>query len=76
MVRFIMRYAGSDRTPPALGETLRSLGLEVLEATARMFLLEGSPAGMRQVQSRFPDWQVSPQQNYELLDPRPKIKRK
>ena len=77
MGRFIVRYRGKGARPERAVHRLREAdGVQVIDETRRMLLVEGPEKAIRSACGDDDDWVVEPEQVYRLPDPRPSIKRR
>lgn len=74
--RFILRYLGKGRAPAA--DAARVRGLEdavVIDTTSRMLLVECDEETLKAFVDEAGDWALSPERQYAVPDPRPKVER-
>lgn len=74
--RFVLRYRGEGATPD--GDVARVQDLHdavVVDASARMLLVESHPEPLRQLVDTLPDWVLAPEQAYAVPDTRERIER-
>lgn len=76
MGRFVLRYddAGSGSAPAAHLESIRSTaGVQVLDASPKMMLVDGGEAALRDKLKAMPGWSMHPEQEIPLPDTRQTI---
>ena len=75
MSRYILRYGGSESIPAEHLESLRSTpGLQVLDQSPKMLLVDGDEATLREKLKKMPEWSLHPEVEYPLPDTRKKIR--
>ena len=76
MSHYILRYKGKGRKPAGDVEKVKARpGLKVLdEGSPRMMLVDAPESALDALAEALPDWTVSPEQIYQLPDPRPRLK--
>lgn len=73
--RFILRYRGPGQMPAEDLERIREAsGLEVLDSTSRMLLVQASEAELQTLMATLPDWVLSAERKVAMPDPRPKLR--
>ncbi len=76
MARYIVRYVGEGLRPSADLQRIRAApGLTVLDDSARMLLVEGSPKNLEELMGSLPGWTWTPERSLRLPDPRPRPRR-
>lgn len=74
--RFVLRYRGEGASPPADVSRVAALpGAVVVDATARMLLVESEPDELRALVDALPGWVLSPEQRYAVPDTRKRAER-
>ena len=77
MGRYIVRYAGEGSRPAADVQRIRaSRGLNVLDDSSRMMLVEASAKSLKSLMSSIPGWTWTPERTIRLPDPRPRPRRR
>lgn len=75
MKRLILRYAGPASEAEAAAASVRALpGIEVIDASPRMLLVEVPERLARQLGKRLPLWKISEEKTIELPPPLPKLR--
>jgi hypothetical protein len=76
MDRYILRYRGAGPKPEKdLLRVRDTVGITVLDETARMLLVEGDQESVAQLRDGLSDWLVTPQTTISVPDTRHRIKR-
>jgi hypothetical protein len=73
MSRFILRYTGSGSAPDADLAAVRRAGASVVDCSARMMLVEATPAIVDQVVHTLTGWIASPEQAVPRPRTRPTV---
>ena len=74
--RFVLRYRGEGRQPEADVARIRDLaGTRIVDASARMLLVESEATPLQELLNTLPDWVMAPERQYEVPDTRKKIER-
>lgn len=74
--RFVLRYRGSGAKPE--GDMARLSDISdavVVDASARMLLVESDPAPLQALVDSLPDWVMAPEQSLPLPDTRKRADR-
>jgi len=75
--RFILRYRGDGRRPDEDAQRIASLaGVEVIDDSVRMLLVEGAAATLRAVLAELPDWVMVAERVVPLPDVRRRRRRR
>ena len=74
--RFVLRYQG-DGTPPAadVARVQGMPGVDVVDSSPQMLLVEGAPEPLRELVDDMPDWTMAPQLTYPVPDTRETVER-
>ena len=74
MGRYILRYGGSSSAPAEhVQSILATPGLQVIDKSPKMLLVDADEAAVREKIRGMPGWSVHPEQQYPLPDTRLKI---
>jgi len=74
MSRYILRYGGSHSIPTEHLDSIRSTpGLQVIDESPKMLLVDGEESTLRQKLKEMPGWSIHPEQEYPLPDTRQKL---
>ncbi len=76
MSHYILRYIQAGAKPAGDVDKIKALpGLKMLdESSPRMLLVDAPSGALTSLLKTLPDWTVSPEQVYQLPDPRPRLK--
>ena len=67
--RYVLRYRGPGPTPTADVARVAELpATVVVEATAKMLLVESDPEAIQQLVDALPDWVMAPEQRFPQPD--------
>ncbi len=73
-MRYVLRFQGRGAKPAADVEQVRRLpGVTVVEESSRMMLVEGDDETLPPLIETLSGWVVSPEQTYEVPDPRRRL---
>lgn len=76
MGRFIVRYRGAGPKPADVVERIRALpNASVVDESDRMLLVHAPEDELRQLLGNTSEWLIAPEQEYELPEKPPRIKR-
>lgn len=73
--KFILRYMGEGNAPAQdVARIKEACDIEVLDMSARMALVCGTPSAVSDLTHSLLEWQESPMREMEIPDSRPKVK--
>ena len=76
VTRYIVRFKGGGEPPAGVLERIRALpDADVVDASARMLLIEAPEIVAQRLQDALPEWSVTKEQTIPVPDPRPKLRR-
>ena len=75
MNRCILRFSGTGMSPSLVAGRLQSrAGIAVLDATSKMFLIEGAKADIELATQNLEGWQLIPETSTPLPNTRKKLR--
>jgi len=76
-MRYILRWRGPGSTPAEDVElVVADPEANVLDVSSRMLLVESAPGPIERLLAQMPQWAASPEVEYQVPDPTPRVRKR